>query len=332
MVSLEKEESPIDPKGSISTTLATPALKGEAKRSTAGGRSVYGRSGLANPEAWLFLTCLEVQNVRCHASTVQHNLRIIPNLGFKTRKDKIILLFCCNVASHMIKPGLIYKASNPRAIKHCDDKSLPVHWMHNKKALTARNLYLYWFHRCFITETKRYLSALDLEFRVLLILDNWMIRTFNAYYTKCFMARFVAAMDEDSHLEIFCALLRKSKAEEVNSCWRNLWPHCVKSKSTFLLANEELHAVNMTVALAHLLDGDGFENLQELEVIQLIESHTSKLIDELLVEITGSTDEENDADEDSAINVTEELTLEGLAEILHTLKQRDLEIAVEPYQ
>ncbi|KAL1227727.1 Tigger transposable element-derived protein [Trichinella pseudospiralis] len=167
----------------------------------------------------------------------------------------------------MIKPGLIYKASNPRAIKHCDDKSLPVHWMHNKKALTARNLFLYWFHRCFITETKRYLSALDLEFRVLLILDNVT----------------------------------------------GLWPHCVKSKSTFLLANEDLHAVHMTVALAHLLDGDGFENLQELE-------------------ITGSTDEENDADEDSAINVTEELTLEGLAEILHTLKQRDLEIAVEPYQ
>ncbi|KRZ26012.1 hypothetical protein T4B_572 [Trichinella pseudospiralis] len=60
---------------------------GEAKRSTAGGRSVYGRSGLANPEAWLFLTCLEVQNVRCHASTVQHNLRIIPNLGASVPGD-----------------------------------------------------------------------------------------------------------------------------------------------------------------------------------------------------------------------------------------------------
>ncbi|KRY65238.1 Tigger transposable element-derived protein 1 [Trichinella pseudospiralis] len=227
------------------------------------------------------LLFLEKMPSKTFIAKEQHHI-----LGFKTRKDKIILLFCCNVASHMIKPGLIYKASNPRAIKHCDDKSLPVHWMHNKKALTARNLFLYWFHRCFITETKRYLSALDLEFRVLLILDNVT----------------------------------------------GLWPHCVKSKSTFLLANEDLHAVHMTVALAHLLDGDGFENLQELEVIQLIESHTSKLIDELLVEITGSTDEENDADEDSAINVTEELTLEGLAEILHTLKQRDLEIAVEPYQ
>ncbi|KRY68781.1 Tigger transposable element-derived protein 1 [Trichinella pseudospiralis] len=205
------------------------------------------------------LLFLEKMPSKTFIAKEQHHI-----LGFKTRKDKIILLFCCNVASHMIKPGLIYKASNPRAIKHCDDKSLPVHWMHNKKALTARNLFLYWFHRCFITETKRYLSALDLEFRVLLILDNVT----------------------------------------------GLWPHCVKSKSTFLLANEDLHAVHMTVALAHLLDGD----------------------DELLVEITGSTDEENDADEDSAINVTEELTLEGLAEILHTLKQRDLEIAVEPYQ
>ncbi|KRZ10709.1 Tigger transposable element-derived protein 1 [Trichinella zimbabwensis] len=296
--------------------------------------------------------------------------------GFKTRKDKITLLCCCNVAGHIIKPGLIYKAAKPRAIKHCDEKSLHVHWMHNKKAWTTRNLFLYWFHRCFITETKRYLSALDLEFKVLLILDNatghpqnlqfasedvdvaflspntssliqllsqWVIRTFKAYYTRSFMARLVAAMDEDSHLEvidywknsalqIFCALLRKSDAEAVNSCWRNLWPDCVKTKSTFLAADEEPHAVNMTVALAHLVDGSGFKDLQELEVIELIESHTSKLTDELLVEITGSTDEESDADEDSATDETEELTLEGVAEIPHTLKQRDVEIAADPYQ
>ncbi|KRZ70142.1 Tigger transposable element-derived protein 1 [Trichinella papuae] len=259
--------------------------------------------------------------------------------GFKTRKDKITLLCCCNVAVHIIKPGLIYKAAKPRAIKHCDEKSLHVHWMHNKKAWTIRNLFLYWFHRCFITETKRYLSALDLEFKVLLILDNAtghpenlqfasedvdvaflspntssLIQLLNqrAYYTRSFIARLVAAMDEDSHLEVIdywkkfsIADFLKSEAEVVNSFWRSLWPGCVKTKSTFLAADEEPHAVNMTVALAHLVDGSGFKDLQELEVIELIESHTSKLTDELLVEITGSTDEESDADEDSATDETE---------------------------
>ncbi|KRZ69796.1 Tigger transposable element-derived protein 1 [Trichinella papuae] len=246
--------------------------------------------------------------------------------GFKTRKDKITLLCCCNVAVHIIKPGLIYKAAKPRAIKHCDEKSLHVHWMHNKKAWTIRNLFLYWFHRCFITETKRYLSALDLEFKVLLILDNatghpenlqFASEDVDAYYTRSFIARLVAAMDEDSHLEV------------VNSFWRSLWPGCVKTKSTFLAADEEPHAVNMTVALAHLVDGSGFKDLQELEVIELIESHTSKLTDELLVEITRSTDEERDANEDTG----SKKIFEDHSDMVRSTKfKRDLEIAADPYQ
>ncbi|KAL1241264.1 Tigger transposable element-derived protein [Trichinella spiralis] len=279
----------------------------------------------------------------------------------------------------MVKPGLIYKTASPRAIKHFDSKSLPVHWMHGKKAWVTKDLFLDWFHHCFIPETKRYLSALGLKFKVLLILDNatdhpenlqfesenvdvaylppdasshvqpldqGVIQTFKAYYTRRTMARLVAAMDEDSNLE---ESFTELKVETVNACWRNLWPDCSNAKTTFLPADEEARAVKMTVALAHQVDADGFKDLQESEVIQLIESHTSELTDEQLMEMI-ATDEDKDADDDSATDETEKLTLEGLAEILHTLKQveeklfemdsdmvraikfkRDLKTAAEPY-
>ncbi|KRY01355.1 hypothetical protein T4E_8718 [Trichinella pseudospiralis] len=109
------------------------------------------------------------------------------------------------------------------------------------------------------------------------------IRAFKAYYTRLIItANFVAAM--------------------------NLELDCVNPKAAFLIANEEAHAVKLTVTLTH----------QELEVIGLIESHMTEITDEELVEI----DEEKDADEDSTTYKIEKLTLEGLAKILHRLRQR----------
>ena len=40
--------------------------------------------------------------------------RVAP--GFKPSKDRLTLLFCGNAAGDMIKPGLIYKSLNPRAL------------------------------------------------------------------------------------------------------------------------------------------------------------------------------------------------------------------------
>ncbi|KRZ78419.1 Tigger transposable element-derived protein 1 [Trichinella papuae] len=218
--------------------------------------------------------------------------------GFKTRKDKITLLCCCNGAGHMIKPGLIYKTANLRAIKHSGRISFPMYWMHNKKAWTTKNLFLYWLHRCFILETKQYLSALGLEFKVLLILvnatghqenlqfesedvdvaflppntssliqllDQGVIRTFKAYYTRMSMAHLVAAMDEDSHLKAV-----------------NYWKKSSIADCLCLIK----------------------ESVTELEEMELIESHTSELTDEELVEMTTSTDAKKHADEDNDTNLT----------------------------
>lgn len=54
--------------------------------------------------------------------------------GFKAAKDRVTVLFCGNTAGHLIKPGLLYRAVNPRALKGKNKNLLPVFWQSNKKA------------------------------------------------------------------------------------------------------------------------------------------------------------------------------------------------------
>lgn len=92
--------------------------------------------------------------------------------GFKAYKDRVTLVMCGNAAGFMIKPALIYKAKNPRALKHKNKNQLPVYWMHNPKAWMTKRLTTEWFHNCFIPAVKVYLAELGLDFKVLLLMDN----------------------------------------------------------------------------------------------------------------------------------------------------------------
>ncbi|XP_068224844.1 tigger transposable element-derived protein 1-like [Palaemon carinicauda] len=71
----------------------------------------------------------------------------------------------------MLKPGLIYKALNPQALKNKKKALLPVHWMSNKKAWITKALKLDWFVNCFIPQMKLYLAENELPFKVLLLMD-----------------------------------------------------------------------------------------------------------------------------------------------------------------
>ena len=92
--------------------------------------------------------------------------------GFKAWKDRLTLVLCANAAGHMIKPGLIYPAKNPRALKNKNKNCLPVFWQHNQKAWMTATLFLEWMHLCFIPETKKYLEEKGIPFKVLLLIDN----------------------------------------------------------------------------------------------------------------------------------------------------------------
>lgn len=72
----------------------------------------------------------------------------------------------------MIKPGLIYRSENPRALKNKNKDALPIYWMHNTKAWMAKALNLDWFKHCFIPEVRRYWREKGVDFKLLLLMDN----------------------------------------------------------------------------------------------------------------------------------------------------------------
>ena len=92
--------------------------------------------------------------------------------GFKAFKDRVTLVMCGNAAGFLLKPGLIYKAKNPRALKHKNKNLLPVYWMHNQKAWITKMLTSNWFHQCFIPQVSKYLVEKGLPFKILLLMDN----------------------------------------------------------------------------------------------------------------------------------------------------------------
>ncbi|KAM9365930.1 tigger transposable element-derived protein 1-like [Pholidichthys leucotaenia] len=147
--------------------------------------------------------------------------------GFKAHKDRVTLLMCGNAAGFMLKPGLIYKALNPRALKNKNKALLPVYWMSNKKAWITKALTLDWFVNCFIPQVKLYLAEKGLPFKVLLLMDcagghatdlhydrvqveflppnttsliqpmdQGVIRAFKALYTRSTMEGLISSIDE----------------------------------------------------------------------------------------------------------------------------------------
>ncbi|GLV46176.1 hypothetical protein CBL_02892 [Carabus blaptoides fortunei] len=93
--------------------------------------------------------------------------------GFKTSKDHVTLLMCSNASGdYMIKPMLVYRSSNPRAMKGVNKNSLPVYWKANKRTWITESLFKEWFFNYFVPAVENYLKQNNLEFKVLLLVDN----------------------------------------------------------------------------------------------------------------------------------------------------------------
>ena len=90
--------------------------------------------------------------------------------GFKAR---ITLLLCSNASGDYItKPLFINRSLNPRALKNVDKSKLPVYWRANSKAWVTSSIFRDWFLNCFVPEVETYLKIKNIDFKVLLILDN----------------------------------------------------------------------------------------------------------------------------------------------------------------
>ncbi|XP_070618050.1 tigger transposable element-derived protein 1-like [Erythrolamprus reginae] len=179
--------------------------------------------------------------------------------GFKAMKDRVTLIMCGNAAGFLLKPGLIYRSRNPRALKNRNKNSLPVYWMHNPKAWITKPLTRDWFNQCFIPQVQVYLAGKGLNFKVLLLMDNagghddlehehdgvqveflppnttsliqpmdqGVIRAFKALYMRNSLASIVAAMDADANF----TLKAYWRQYTIASCLTNIQSALVDMKS-----------------------------------------------------------------------------------------------------
>ncbi|XP_040194034.1 tigger transposable element-derived protein 1-like [Rana temporaria] len=93
--------------------------------------------------------------------------------GYKPAKDRITLLLGGNASGTLkLKPLLIYRWENPRALKNYVKTRLPVHWRANKKAWVTAALFEDWFDTCFVPEVKAYCKDNNIPFHILLLVDN----------------------------------------------------------------------------------------------------------------------------------------------------------------
>ncbi len=93
--------------------------------------------------------------------------------GYKVSKDRLTLLLGGNAAGDFkLKPMLVYRAENPRALKGYSKNTLPVLWRANKKAWVTKVLFEDWFTNYFCPVTEKYCAENGLDFKILLLLDN----------------------------------------------------------------------------------------------------------------------------------------------------------------
>lgn len=93
--------------------------------------------------------------------------------GFKPSNDRLSFLLCVNASCDLLaKPMVVYRTQNPKALREKNKHHLPVFWKSNRHAKISDSLFSDWFHNCFVHEVTRYLAEKNLDFKVLLILDD----------------------------------------------------------------------------------------------------------------------------------------------------------------
>ncbi|XP_017789770.1 PREDICTED: tigger transposable element-derived protein 1-like [Habropoda laboriosa] len=93
--------------------------------------------------------------------------------SFSLSSDRVTLLMCSNATGdHIVKPMLVYRSLNPRAMRNVNKNALSVYWTASKTARVTADLFEKWFLNCLVPSVESYLKEENLDFKVLLILDG----------------------------------------------------------------------------------------------------------------------------------------------------------------
>ncbi|GLV46516.1 hypothetical protein CBL_20845 [Carabus blaptoides fortunei] len=209
--------------------------------------------------------------------------------GFKASKDRITLLLCSNASGDFItKPLLVHKSLNPRALKGVNKNTVPVHWKANSKAWVTGNLFREWFLEFFMPEVENYLKEKNLNFKVLLLLDN-------------------------------APELKKST---LNACWKKIWALSVEVENDRESSENEIVSI---LNLARSIGGEGFDDMNIQDVQDLFMEE--EIAEEHLLEMASVDsflqidNDKKSSDEDCEIK---ELNLKKLQEGINLAKNFEI--------
>ena len=88
-------------------------------------------------------------------------------------KERVTLLVGGNASEDKkLNPLIIHRSENPRALKNVTKSRLPVIWKSSSKAWMTSALFKEWFQNYFVQAVHQYCRDKNLDFKILLILDN----------------------------------------------------------------------------------------------------------------------------------------------------------------
>ena len=120
----------------------------------------------------------------------------------------------------------------------------------------------------------------------------------------------------------------KSK-NTLNLCWGQLWPEAVKADEGTPDTGDDVQRI---VALARRIGGEGFDDMEDVDVEELLASHSAELTDEDLEELVRSDDDPNGDDDNEEEHSASKITLSGINEIFLDMKRLcDKVVDLDPF-
>ncbi|XP_026475403.1 tigger transposable element-derived protein 1-like [Ctenocephalides felis] len=271
--------------------------------------------------------------------------------GFKAAKDRLTLLLGSNVeGDRKLKPLLVYRSENPRALKNYVKSTLPVIWKANPKAWVTSILFEEWFTKHFIPEVKQYCSNNNLAYKALLILENApghpvriadidpqikvvflppnttsllqpmdqrVIASFKAYYLRRTFSQAVKANENDGmELRDFW------KSYNILQCVKNIatsWDEPSESSTS----TDQSNVDKITTDIVHLANRFPDIAVTTDDIDDLLSSHSQELTDEDLIELEAQVQKEALESQEIASSISDsekELTLKKLSVAFANLK------------
>ncbi|XP_044537888.1 tigger transposable element-derived protein 1-like [Gracilinanus agilis] len=267
--------------------------------------------------------------------------------GYKSSKDRLTVMFGANASGDLkLKPVVVYRSDNPRALKGIVKASLGVHYRYSKKGKMTAQICIDIFAE-FFPVIEYYCKKKNLAFKILIIIDNapshpptiaelnpkvkfvflpqettsliqplnlGVMALFKAYYLRRTLKMLIAATggeNAETALEFWKRFNIKMAIDIIVEAWNDVTEECLHHVWKKMLPNliQDFEGVEPAEQLkkikancVDLAKQVGFEEVEDEDIDELLEPHSSDLSTEDLQQLAdgqAEAEDEEDDDDDS---------------------------------